>query len=115
MEGFTYSGRPLIATIAGLALAALVASPAGPAAAAAPKKLSVTVEGIKNGGPIPAKYAYCEAAKQGHTAHGGNVNPLVKWSKGPAGTQSYAVIVVDPDVPSVFDDANKEGKTIPAS
>jgi Raf kinase inhibitor-like YbhB/YbcL family protein len=53
-------------------------------------------------------------AAQGHSANGPNKNPAIRWSKGPYGTQSYALIVVDTDVPSVFDDANKEGKTIPA-
>src|SRR5207302_6401950 len=46
---------------------------------------------------------------------GPNKNPEISWSNGPSGTESYAVIVVDPDVPAAFDVVNKEGKTIPAS
>jgi Raf kinase inhibitor-like YbhB/YbcL family protein len=99
--------------IAGLAL--LVGAADHPAMAATSKKLAVTVEGIKNGARIPAEYAYCVPTDQGHTTDGANKNPSIKWSKGPAATQSYAIIVVDTDVPTVFDDANKEGKTIPAS
>ncbi|MBV9521165.1 MAG: YbhB/YbcL family Raf kinase inhibitor-like protein, partial [Alphaproteobacteria bacterium] len=96
-----------------LGAALLVAADAEPAAAAT-KSLTVTVDGFKNNAPIPVEYAYCVPAAQGHTAPGANKNPAIKWSKGPAGTQSYAIIIVDPDVPSVFDNADKEGKTIPA-
>jgi Raf kinase inhibitor-like YbhB/YbcL family protein len=83
--------------------------------AAEQTKLRVSVDNLKNNGPIPIQYAYCVPAQQGHTAPGANNNPLIKWSKGPAATLSYAIIVVDTDVPTVFDDANKEGKTIAAS
>jgi Raf kinase inhibitor-like YbhB/YbcL family protein len=97
--------------VAGAALAA-----AAPIRAEAPHvaKLTVRVDGIKNGGPIPQEYAFCVPAAQGHSANGPNKNPAITWSKGPYGTQSYAIIMVDPDVPSVFDDANQEGKTISA-
>jgi Raf kinase inhibitor-like YbhB/YbcL family protein len=98
---------------AGLGL--LIGAVDHPAAAAATKKLAVAVDGIKSRGRIPIAYAYCVPAAKGHTAAGANMNPSIKWSKGPYGTQSYAIIVVDTDVPTVFDDANKEGKTIPAS
>lgn len=77
--------------------------------------LTVKVDGFKPGGVIPPAYAYCVPAQQGHTAPGPNRSPAISWSKGPAKTASYAVITVDTDVPTVFDDANKEGRTIPAS
>ena len=95
--------------MAALALAAVVP---GPVDAAAMKKLRVSVDGIRNNGPIPPQYAFCVPSEQGHTTRGGNINPAIKWSKGPAGTQSYAIIVVDTDVPTIFDDANEEGRTI---
>ena len=97
----------------GLSVLLVCCGLAAPAAGA--PALTVTITGIKPGGPIPGRFAFCVPAKQGHTTSGPNQNPAVSWSKGPAGTKSYAVITVDPDVPSVFDDANKEGKTIPAS
>jgi Raf kinase inhibitor-like YbhB/YbcL family protein len=115
MHGSTHSHRHFVSALAGLALPALIAGlVAAPVTAAPLKKLSVTVDSFKSGSRIPSKYAYCVAAKTGHTAHGGDVNPRVRWSKGPAGTKSYAIVTVDPDVPTVFDDADKEGKTIPA-
>ena len=106
-----------ISTILGGAVAlALVGPMAGIAEAAAVKKLTVRVEGIvSNNGPIPTDYAFCVPNAQSHTTSGANKNPAITWSKGPAGTQSYAIIVVDTDVPTVFDDANKEGRTIAKS
>src|SRR6185312_478153 len=92
MEGSLKRARHLVSVVAGLALPALAFGLAGPVAAAPAKKLSVTVDSFKNGSRIPSKYAFCMAAKEGHTAHGGDVNPRVAWSKGPPGTKSYAII-----------------------
>ncbi len=83
-------------------------------AARAAGMASLTVSGIKPGGVIPGIFAYCVPAKQGHVGPGPNKSPAIKWSKGPAGTASYAITMVDPDAPTVFDTANKEGQTIPA-
>ena len=81
--------------------------------------LTVTVEGIeKDGAWIPSEQAFCKADAGKHTADGGNINPAISWTPGPNNpnwemvTKSYAIVMHDPDVPSVFDDANKEGKTI---
>jgi len=63
---------------------------------------------------IDEKFAFCKPDGKGKTEPGGNVNPQVSWSKAPAGTKSFALIVVDPDVPATFDDANQVGKTLPA-
>jgi Raf kinase inhibitor-like YbhB/YbcL family protein len=83
--------------------------------AAAEAPLNVTVEGLKPGGVILGVYAYCIPAKKGHETAGPNRSPEIAWSKGPSGTRSYVLIVVDPDVPTVFTNADKEGVTIPAS
>jgi Raf kinase inhibitor-like YbhB/YbcL family protein len=77
--------------------------------------LTVTVGSIKPGGVIPVGNAYCAPTQQGRSTDGPNRSPKISWTKGPANTKSYAIIAVDPDVPTVFDDANKEGKTISAS
>lgn len=74
--------------------------------------LRVTAEGITDGQPIPHEFAYC-IPDAGHTKNGGNLSPALSWSGAPSSTKSYAVIMVDPDVPAVFDDANKEGKVLP--
>lgn len=77
--------------------------------------LSVTVTGVKPNGAIPTVYAYCAPAAKGHVTDGPNRSPAIRWSKGPAGTASYAIVMVDTDAPSSFDTANQEGKTIPAT
>jgi Raf kinase inhibitor-like YbhB/YbcL family protein len=84
----------------------------GVAAAAA---LKVTVDGTANGQALPGQYAFCVPAQQGHVGLGANKNPKLSWSGAPKGTKSFVVIVVDPDVPSVPTDVNKEGKTISKS
>lgn len=76
--------------------------------------LDVTVEGFDNGGPIPGEFAFCVPADEGHVKLAPNRNPAVRWTKGPRGTKSYALIVHDPDVPSAGDDVNQEGRTVPA-
>jgi Raf kinase inhibitor-like YbhB/YbcL family protein len=77
--------------------------------------LSVTVTGVKPNGAIPTVYAYCAPAAKGHVTDGPNRSPEVRWSKGPAGTTSYAIVMVDTDAPTSFDTANQEGKTIAAT
>lgn len=42
-----------------------------------------------NGQTIPSR----------HTADGDNISPPLEWRDAPAGTRSYALIVVDPDAP----------------
>jgi Raf kinase inhibitor-like YbhB/YbcL family protein len=51
----------------------------------AKSKLTVTTPGWKNGEDIPFKY----------TQYQGNTFPGLEWSKGPASTKSYAIIMQD--------------------
>ncbi|MDE3060459.1 MAG: YbhB/YbcL family Raf kinase inhibitor-like protein [Pseudomonadota bacterium] len=76
--------------------------------------MTVRVGGVENGQPIPVKFAYCIPNGKGQTQNGSNINPAISWSGAPQNTRSYALIVVDKDVPASFELANKEGKTIPA-
>ena len=77
--------------------------------------LTLEVTGIKNGKRIPDNFAFCVPDGKGRTKNGGNFNPQVRWGDLPKGTKSLALVMVDPDVPAKFDNANKEGKTIPAN
>jgi Raf kinase inhibitor-like YbhB/YbcL family protein len=97
--------------MSGLLAAGLpVALAAHPAAAAS---LKVSVDSFKNGQMIPSKYAFCVPAAQGHTAGGPNISPRISWSKGPAGTKSYAIILHDTDSPAEQrEKMNKEGETL---
>jgi Raf kinase inhibitor-like YbhB/YbcL family protein len=96
----------------GLTAVLLAAAPPAPVAGAA--ALSVSVDSFETGRVIPPAYGYCVPAAAGHTAPGPNVSPRISWSRGPAGTASYAILAVDPDVPAAFTDADKEGRVIPA-
>ncbi|HVH31634.1 MAG TPA: hypothetical protein VNA31_08240, partial [bacterium] len=68
--------------------------------AAGVPSLKVTVRGITAGKAIPRDFAFCIPAATGHVSLGPNKNPAILWSKGPAGTASYAIVMFDPDVPS---------------
>lgn len=87
---------------------------AASAFAQAKPELTVTPEGIDTDGYINPDYAFCIPAATGHVKEGPDKSIGIAWSKGPEGTKSYAIIMVDPDVPTVFDDAGKEGKTLVA-
>ena len=62
---------------------------------------------------IPAKYAYGKPDGNGGVALAGNVNPHLAWTDVPEGTQSFAIVVHDPDVPSKPDDVNQPGREVP--
>lgn len=64
--------------------------------------------------PIPGEFAFAVTDPASHVALSTNRNPHLAWSELPAGTQSLALICHDPDVPSVGDDVNQAGRTIPA-
>jgi len=51
--------------------------------------LALTSDAFVNGQSIPAKYA----------CTGKNISPALAWNDPPAGTQSFALIVDDPDAP----------------
>lgn len=43
----------------------------------------------------------------------GNRNPHLAWSEIPAGTRSFALLCIDPDVPSKPDDVNQPDREVP--
>ena len=51
--------------------------------------LELTSDAFLSGQSIPAKYA----------CTGRNISPALSWNEPPAGTQSFALIVDDPDAP----------------
>ncbi len=51
--------------------------------------LQLTSEAFTNGQSIPAKYS----------CTGKNISPALAWNEPPAGTQSFALILDDPDAP----------------
>lgn len=100
---FAYSAAGMLAILVSTAATAAAPSPA----------LEVTVEGIPHTKPIPADYAVCLPTADGKSnAEGKNMRPSIRWSGAPKETASFAVFVMDPDVPADFTDAGKEGKII---
>jgi len=64
-------------------------SPAEPTEAIVSNVLPLTSDAFANGQTIPAKY----------TCVGRNISPALSWDTPPAGTQSFALIMDDPDAP----------------
>lgn len=67
-----------------------------------------------DGQVIDGRYAFCVIDPENHVALSHNLNPHLAWGDAPAATRSFVVVCHDPDVPSVGDDVNQEGKTVPA-
>lgn len=76
--------------------------------------LTVQIEGWKDGAAIPEEFAFGIPAEDGPMTFGANRSPAISWSGVPTGTQSFAIICHDPDVPSKADDVNKEGVMVSA-
>jgi len=76
--------------------------------------LNVRISGFNDGGVIPERFANCMRNGQGGVRPGGNLNPAIEWENAPFDTQSFALIVVDRDVPADFGPANQPGQIIPA-
>lgn len=65
-------------------------------------------------GRIPDECAFAAPHPDTHIVLSGNLNPDLAWSDLPAGTRSLVIVCHDPDVPSVLDDFNKEGRVVAA-
>ncbi len=74
--------------------------------------LLVKVEGIESGKSVDKQFASCTANGKGATEPGGNRSPVITWMGAPANTESFAVMVVDRDVPADFSLANVPGHVI---
>jgi Raf kinase inhibitor-like YbhB/YbcL family protein len=77
--------------------------------------MKLTSQSFADGAAIPGEFAFCIPAAEGHVRLGGNRNPQLSWSGVPAGTRSFALICHDPNVPSVGDDVNQEGRVVPTT
>ena len=76
--------------------------------------MKLTVEGIKDQQPIPETFAFGVPGDGEPMTLGPNRNPALAWDEVPEGTRSFAVVVVDPDVPEDASDANQPGKMLAA-
>jgi Raf kinase inhibitor-like YbhB/YbcL family protein len=78
-----------------LAAALLIAASAAIAADAPPVKFTLTSPDIAAGGRIAEPQVF-----NGFGCQGGNLSPALAWSNAPQGTQSFALLVHDPDAPT---------------
>jgi Raf kinase inhibitor-like YbhB/YbcL family protein len=77
--------------------------------------MKLTSDSFKDGAAIPGEFAFAVPDAKNHVALSSNRNPQLVWTDVPKGTESFALIVHDPDVPSKGDDVNQEGREVPAS
>jgi len=61
---------------------------------------------------IDPQFAFGRSDGAGQMALSDNLNPHLAWDEVPEGTQSFALICVDPDVPSVATHVNQEGHVL---
>ncbi|MDE1903486.1 MAG: YbhB/YbcL family Raf kinase inhibitor-like protein [Alphaproteobacteria bacterium] len=115
--------RGLIAALASAVLLAGTAQAQAPAPAflykmpqlapAHSAKIHVRVDAMKYDHVIPSEYTFCTADGHGGTTAAANKNPSISWSKGPAATKSYAVVVYDTDSPAEHRELmNQKGATL---
>jgi len=115
--------RALVAALAGAALLAGSAQAQAPAptplksmpvlAPVRSAKIHVRVDAMKYDHMIPSEYTFCIADGHGGTTAAANKNPSVSWTKGPAGTKSYVVVVYDTDSPAEHRELmNQKGATL---
>ncbi len=79
-------------TMRGIALAAALCLPAIGASATG---FTVSTPDFHNGSTIPMVHVFNQGG-----CTGGNKSPALSWSGEPAGTQSFAVTMFDPDAPT---------------
>ena len=75
--------------------------------------LSLHSDSFQNGAPIPGEFALCVPDPDTIITLAANRNPQLRWSGIPQGTQSLTLLMLDPDAPSIPDQVNKEGETVP--
>jgi Raf kinase inhibitor-like YbhB/YbcL family protein len=75
--------------------------------------MKLTSTSWAEGGRIPSRHAAGKPDTGGGVTTSDNISPHLAWSDVPAGTQSFALICHDPDVPSRGDDVNKTDREVP--
>lgn len=76
--------------------------------------MKLTSSSFTDGQKIPFEYALGLPDPVNHVKLGQNRNPHLAWNDVPAGAKSLVLLVYDQDVPSIGDDVNQEGKSVPA-
>ncbi|MDT8409083.1 MAG: YbhB/YbcL family Raf kinase inhibitor-like protein [Wenzhouxiangellaceae bacterium] len=69
---------------------------------------------LTHGEPIDPQFAFGKIDPVDRMTLSDNVSPNLAWKGVSAATRSFALLCVDPDVPSEAEHANQEGKTLPS-
>ena len=75
--------------------------------------MRLTSTSVENNRPIPERCAFGVSDAEDHMQLGENLSPQFSWTDVPAAAKSLVLLCIDVDVPTVADDVNQEGKTIP--
>ena len=62
---------------------------------------------------LDPRFALGKHHPDAHFQFADNINPHLAWDSVPSGTRSLTLLCVDQDVPTVADDVNQEGRTVP--
>lgn len=74
--------------------------------------MKLEIKAFQPGGRIPWTHCLMVPGDGEGVQIGPDRSPLIRWSEVPAGTRSFALILVDPDAPADFGLINREGVTI---
>lgn len=77
--------------------------------------MKIMSSSFKDGEMIPGDFAFAVQNAETHIQLSSNLNPHLAWEGVPEGTQSFVVVVHDPDVPSKGDDVNQDNRVVPAT
>ena len=75
--------------------------------------MKLSSQSIRDNQPIPGEFAFCIPNDKTRVCLGKNLSPQLSWSDAPAGTKSFAITCIDPDVPSIGDNVNVDGREVP--
>ena len=78
--------------------------------------MNLRSDSFEHRGWIPAEFAFGRPGDNGEACVlSANRNPHLVWDDVPAGTKSFALLCIDPDVPSRPDDVNQPDRDVPAA
>ena len=72
-------------------------------------------DSFEHGQRLPAEFAAGQVNPDGSVGFAPNRNPQLAWDEVPAGTRSFALLCIDPDVPTVAEMVGKPGVEIPVA
>ena len=72
-------------------------------------------DSFNHGQRLSAEFAAGQVNPDGSVGFAPNRNPHLAWDEVPAGTRSFALLCIDPDVPTVAEMVGKDGVEIPVA